>query len=37
MKNFEEARGSRDGKIVTVSVRPTEVSGDCLFQALYAI
>lgn len=28
MKNFEEARGSRDGKIVTVSIRLTKVSGE---------
>lgn len=28
MKNFEEAKGSRDGKIVTVSTRLTKVSGE---------
>lgn len=28
MKNFEEARGSRDGENVIVSVRLTEVSGE---------
>lgn len=35
MKNFEEARGSGDSKIVTVSIRLTKVSGD--LPALYAI
>lgn len=28
MKNFEEAKGSRDGKIVTVSTRLTKISGE---------
>lgn len=37
MKNFEGARGSRDGKVVTVSTRLTEMSGELVFAALYAI
>ena len=28
MKNFEEARGLRDDKLVTVSIRLTKISGE---------
>lgn len=37
MKNFEGARGSRDGKVVTMSTRPTEMSGELVIAALYAV
>lgn len=37
MRNFEEARGSRDDKTVTVSVKLTTVSGELVIAELQKV